>query len=293
MGYAQDDFMTLSYPERKLIVVENDDDVEAVRRAEIESAASAESEQISEADRSGGAADFLGNVAGAATSKASRLWKARKVAKLAKLPFLVVTNSQAGTLSFPNGHPLSHVVYVGDPGVAGTYYPVANFHRFLFEGKVAEALRLLRSLGATEISIEYLEGFERGAGVDLSASLPENPVSKIAGGMRRRSKSASGAKTTMKLSPSTRAQIPNDLHWYASEPLWREVAEARIENGLKEFTIDLNYMDDFGVNSELKSTIHAVGLELGGKFTEYKETVWRLSGSFSENLSSNPPPMLS
>ena len=289
MGYAQDNFMTLSYPERKLIVVENDDDVEAVRRAEIEDA---ENNQAAEIEKgAGGAAEFLGNVAEAATATASRLWKARKVAKLAKLPFLVVTNSQARILSFPNGHPLSHVVYVGDPGVAGTYYPVANFHRFLFEGKVAEALRLLRSLGATEISIEYLEGFDRGAGVDLSASLPDGPGGKIAGGIRRKSKSASGAKTTMKLSPTARAQIPKDLHWFASEPLWREVAEARMENGLREFTIDLNYTDDFGVNSDLKSSIHDVGLELGGKFTEYKETVWRLSGSFSEKLSPNPPPL--
>jgi hypothetical protein len=62
------------------------------------------------------------------------------------------------------------------------------------------------------------------------------------------------------------------------------VANARLESGLRAFTIDVNYTDDFGINASLKAKIASVGLELGGTFTEYRETVWKLSGTFAEKL---------
>jgi len=80
------------------------------------------------------------------------------------------------------------------------------------------------------------------------------------------------------------AQIPKDLIWFRSEPLWQEVANARLESGLRSFTIDVKYSDDFGINARLKTKIASVGLELGGTFTEYRETVWKLSGTFAEQL---------
>ena len=293
MEFAQDDVMTWSYAERQLIVVESDDAVEVVRRAANEDAGSKLAEDLSDAAvqgarygrvAGGSAAIVAGAVAGAAFVGAVHLWKTRKQANSANLRFLVVTSSQAESLSFPNGHPLPNVVYAGDPGVAGNYYPVANFHRFVFEGKVAEAIRLLRSLGATEISVEYLEGFDRGAGVDFSISSPAGEGGEVGGGVNRTNKASSGAKITMHLSPTMPARTPGDLIWFGSEPLWREVANARLESGLRAFTIDVNYTDDFGINANLKAKIISVGLELGGKFTEYKETAWKLSGTFAEDL---------
>lgn len=279
MKFAQDDVMTWSYPERQLIVVWSDDAVETVRRAASEDAGGERTAKLLDA----AALVVLPLVTWAGVAAVS-LWRARKRADKANLPVLVVTTSQARSLSFPNGHPLRDVVYVGDPGVAGSYYPVASFHRFLFEGKVAEALRLLRSLGATEISIEYIEGFNRGAGVDLAMSPPSASGGEIGGGIDRTSKVSSGAKTTMQLSPTMPAQVPNDLIWFASEPLWKEVANARLESGLRSFTIDVNYTDDFGINANLQAKVASAGLRLGGNFTEFQETRWKLSGTFAEQL---------
>src|ERR1035437_760319 len=260
MEFAQDDVMTWPYAERQLIVVESDDAVEVVRRAANEDAGSKLAENMLDAAGraanygrvAGGAAGAAGGAAvAAAFAAAVHLWKTRKQANSASLPFLVVTTSQAVSLSVPNGHPRPPVVYVGDPVVAGNFYPFASFHRFLFEGKVPEALRLLRSLGATEISVEYLEGFDRGAGVDFSISSPAGEGGEIGGGVNRTNKASSGAKITMQLSPTMPAQIPGDLIWFSSEPLWREVANARLESGLRAFTIDVNYTDDFGINANL------------------------------------------
>ena len=71
---------------------------------------------------------------------------------------LVVGRTQIGGLAFPPGHPRNGTIYVGHPVIAGQYYPMANFHRFLFEHKFFEAIRLLRYLGATRIEVEHLKG---------------------------------------------------------------------------------------------------------------------------------------
>lgn len=283
MDFATDDLMTWAYSERQLIVVERDDAVDVARRTAREASDGKWAVEIVDAAaRTAIAGGLVGAAAGAAAAGAVELWKARKRADNANLPFLVVTASQADRLTFPNGHPLANVVYVGDPGVAGNYYPVASFHRVLFEGKAAEALRLLRSLAATEISVEYSEGFDRGAGVDLSLALPPGAEVEVGGRATRTSKARSGAKMAMQLSPNTPARVPNDLIWFRSEPLWQEVANARIEHGLLTFNLEVNYTEDFGVNANLKSKIAGSGLELGGRFTEFQETVWKLSGRFAD-----------
>ena len=53
---------------------------------------------------------------------------------------LDVTMSEVASLRFPVGHPRRKVVYVGHPVDPLTYIPVAYFHTFLFEHKVAEAV---------------------------------------------------------------------------------------------------------------------------------------------------------
>lgn len=276
--------MTLLYPERRLIVVVGDDEVEVVRRATTENAASKGARDfVPLVGALGAGAVMIPGIAVGAMA-VQQLWKLRARSDSANLPYLAVTNSQAKNLKFPYGHPRRNVVYAADPGVAGNYYPIASFHRVLFVGKVAEALRLLRSLGATEISIEYLEGFDRGAGVDFSISPPESAGVEIGGGVKATNKASSGAKITMQLSPTMPMQIPKDLIWFSSEPLWQELANARLESGLRAFTIDVNYTDDFGINASLKAKIASVGLELGGTFTEYRETVWKLSATFAEQV---------
>lgn len=279
MQFAPDNAMTLPYTERQLIVVASDDAVEELKRTATEEATANRQVDPSRAL----VATIAGGAIGFAATGGAELWKTWRRTDSANLPHLVVSATQAEHLSFPNGHPRRDVVYVGDPGVASKYYPAANFHRVLFEGKVAEAIRLLRSLGATEISIEYLEGFDRGAGIDLSISPPSTGVD-ISASPNQTSKTSSRAKTTMHLSPTMSAHIPTDLTWFHSEPLWQEVANARIESGLRSFTLDVNYMDDFGINPRLKAKIAGVGLELGGTFTECRETVWKFNGTFADQL---------
>jgi hypothetical protein len=222
----------------------------------------------------------IGPASGLIAVRAYQAWKDRHRAGDDDELCLAITTAEAKTLRFANGHPLKKVVYAADPALAGSYHPIATFHQILFESKVAEGLRFLSGLGATETAIEYIDGFERAAGVDITGS--DVGGVEVGGTFDVRTQHRSSARTTMKLTPTGAPRIADDLVWLHSEPLWMAIAHARLESGLRSFSLELAYKDDFGVNAKLKARIATAGLELGGNFTDYRETVWKLSGTFSE-----------
>lgn len=281
MEPADDGLLRRSYPERQFIVVDSDDAVAALRRTEsADSTSGVAAEVIEAASKAATPGNLAASVAGGAVYAAAYLWKARKRAHREHLPLLVVSTSQAASLTFPYGPPLARVVYVGDPGIAGKYYPVSGFHRYMFQAKVAEAQKLLIGLGATEISIEYVEGFGREAGGDLAVAGSED----AGGGSHATSNRRSRAESTMRLAPTKPPHIPDGLVWFSSEPLWRAVADARLESGLLSYSLEVNYTEDFGINANLNAKIANVGLEAGGKFQECRATTWRLNVTFAEDL---------
>jgi len=278
------DVRTLSYQDRRLLIVDD------ARRQAVQ----AGNDDDTNGSGWGGAhgvavgvgAGVAGAVAGAVVAVVAQQLvdtAARQRARRresGKLPLLVIGQKEAENLSFPFGHPLKGVVYVGHPGIAGAYLPMATFHRVLFNEKAAEALRLLRSLAADEIHIEYVEGFNHAGAVDFSVSAPSSVPAGGTAHVGRSKKMSSTARVTMHLDPDHEPAIPTDLMWYYHEPLWREVAEGRMVSGLRDFQIEVLYSDDFEVDGKLEGRIAQVGLSAGGNFTEFRNTSWRLSGTF-------------
>ena len=164
---------------------------------------------------------------------------------------LAVTPEEAAQLQFPIGHPRKKVVYIGHPVDPPLYVPVAVFHRYLFEHKVAEALRLIRSLGARTVEVGV------GAGVPLP---PSQPV-ELGVSVSRNRATGHSVMSRLTLSPSGKPHIPADLVWFPHEPLWKEVAQARLESGLTSFALDVRSTDDYGVNANLKALVAKSGLE--------------------------------
>jgi hypothetical protein len=70
----------------------------------------------------------------------------------------------------------------------------------------------------------------------------------------------------MRLKPTQSPWVPTDLVWLPHEPLWQEVAQARLESGLDSFVLDVRSTDDYGVNARLKALVAKAGLEAGGAF---------------------------
>jgi hypothetical protein len=74
--------------------------------------------------------------------------------------------------------------------------------------------------------------------------------------------------------------LPEDLIWYDHEPTWQSVAEGRLEFGLQDFSLKLQYADDYGINADLKVDAESAGFELGGSFEKHESTTWSIEGTF-------------
>jgi hypothetical protein len=196
-----------------------------------------------------------------------------------------VTADEVSGVTFPMGHPLKNTVYAGHPAVPHLYFPLSDFHKALFVQKYMEAVKLLRSLGAGEIEISSITGWSKDWAASAGVSIPMTGVSFVRAGGSASSKRSEemGIIGRWKFeNPGASPTIPPGLVWYQDEPSWKEIAEGRINSGLSEFELNLNYAKDFGVNSKLKAKCEAVGFELGGEFADFETTTWRISGKFTK-----------
>lgn len=292
------DVRSLPYPDRRLVVVARDEVVALQRESEAEAPLPVAAPELVGDDRRKRVvltlARGVGMAAGgglglAAVEVAIELAKSRRKANEKGIDVFVISRSEAVPLTFPVGHPRERVVYVGHPANPACYLPMADFHRSLFEHKVAEALRLVTSLGATEVAVEHVSGWtsisDIGAGLVMPVST--TPV-EVGVTVERATSKGHRVMSRMDLVPRHAPAVPDDLAWYAHEPLWREVARARLDAGLRSFRIDVKYTDDFGVHASLKAAVAEVGLEVGGSFTEHQDTVWRFEGTFGELTTGSP-----
>ena len=192
---------------------------------------------------------------------------------------LQISNSEAAQLTLPPGHPQLRTLYAAHPTLPSTYYTAASFHRMVFEHKFAEAVEILMSLGASHIDVEHVHGWSREFSATMNASIPS--VSVDASGASNSARSHSllfKADFENVMEPS----LPKDLVWYPHEATWRNMADGRLTYGMKEFSLVVNYQDDFGVNAGLKVKAEKAGLEMGGSFENHMVTSWKISGKFHE-----------
>jgi len=208
-----------------------------------------------------------------------KLWN--KIFKREKITACVILNVRRHDISsikFQPGHPVADTVYVGHPGVPERYYPGCDFHRALLLDKYLEAVRLLRSLGATEVTINSVSG----CSTELATSAKLNTILNQLGiEVEKHSKNEEDINSHWTFKEVNEApRIPPDLFWYNDEPTWKEIANGRLEGKLSAFEIDLNYTKDFGVNAKLRGICESAGLDLGGSFTGFEATRWKMAGKF-------------
>jgi len=218
-----------------------------------------------------------GNVIASAIVGATEAVIALAKARQSGLNIRQVSHTEAATLTFPPGHPRDGTLYVAHPAAKGVYFTVASFHRLAFEHKFSEAIDLLMSLGATDIKVEHVRGWSREFAAHLSAPIPEATSSAELSGKQS---STSSLLYEASLPGNTRPCLPESLVWYPHEPMWQSIAKGRIEHGLGQFSLSVNYEDDFSVNAGLKVTATKAGLELGGSFEDHRATTWTIRGKF-------------
>jgi hypothetical protein len=237
----------------------------------------------------------LGVAAGAAGAAGGSVlhWLARResdtLTKLNQLRdeginVLPVSNSEAKALILPVGHPRDKVLYVGHPAIPTIYYTAASFHIRTFEHKFSEAVRILTTLGATQYEVERESGWWKEFATNLSGPFGTTGV-QVGAEVDKTKSSESRIHYIATLSGNESPTLPKQLVWYPHEPLWQEVAQARLHYGLEKFNLTLRYEDDYGINAGLKLAVEQIGLDVGGKFLEHQSTVWRIVGTFGKPAS--------
>src|SRR5215467_4224150 len=142
---------------------------------------------------------------------------------------LLISDDEAKQLIFPIGHWRPKVIYVGHPVNPSEYFPFSDFHRALFEHKVAEALRLVTGLGAKSVVVEHVQGWGRELGVNIGVGAPNTLGAEVSASAGLQRSQGTYIMSRMTLHPSGPAKVPPGLVWLPQEPLWREVVRARLE----------------------------------------------------------------
>lgn len=190
-----------------------------------------------------------------------------------------LSREQVHDFTFPPGHPVVDHVYVEHPVLAGTYYPLATFHRIVFEHKFSEALSVLIHLGAKHLRVVCKHGWGREFATNLNLTLPSGEAMQT---------SANGTSATSSmllfeasLNPTAPAALPKQLFWFPYEYTWRVLAEARLKSNLQEASLSVNYDDNFGVSASLNGRVQEAGLAIGGDFHEHLATSWKIECKFA------------
>jgi len=191
-----------------------------------------------------------------------------------------IPRSWSAELTLPPGHPRDDVLYAAHPVDPHTYIPVADFHRFTFEHKFAEAIRILMHLGATTLKVEREQGWGRNFSSKVSAGIPEAGVD-AEGGAGAKQGTSDKLLYEAEFAGSDNPSLPPGLVWYPHEPTWKSIVEGRMEFGLKTFSMKVHYNDDFGVNAELSVDATSSGFGVGGQFEKHESTVWSIEGEFA------------
>lgn len=275
MASKQIQILALPYDQRRMIIVgdaEAVNPVYAARRLTL----------LTDSPGMRVAADVLQAYAANMVRAYSRPWSYLRRGSTVQGQLLAVKTSEAAALRFPVGHPRRKVVYVGHPIDPAMYMPIAQFHTFLFQHKVAEALRLIRSLAAESVDVIRMEGWDLGVGIDLAMPLPGAEQVEVGAKADLKRGQSDSVMISMRLKPSGEPAVPDNLVWLPHEPFWQEIVDARLTSGLLSFDMDVRSLDDYGVNASLKAMIAKSGLEAGGAFVEHRATWWRLKGTFAD-----------
>jgi len=196
------------------------------------------------------------------------------------IPVVPLPLSVASEMNLKPGHPRENLLYAAHPCDPRTYVPAADFHRLTFEHKFSEVLRLLMHLGASTIEVEHVRGWGRDFAGRLSAGIPQAGEEGSAE-VEAQSSSEERLLYHAELDGSNDPSLPDDLIWYNHEPTWQRIAEGRLEFGLQDFSLKLQYADDYGINADLKVDAEGAGFELGGSFEKHESTTWSIEGTFA------------
>jgi hypothetical protein len=191
----------------------------------------------------------------------------------------LVRASVAGRLRMPQGPPQTNTLYVVHPRRTREYLPAGPFHLRLAEEKVAEAMGLMRALGAARIEVraDFSDQSKTTAHVVLDVAARAVDAT----GERTRTESG-GVESTYECDGSDTPHVPGNLVWLDVEPTWRELVAGRLSttNRIRSFTVLIHLDQAYGFGSDLAGKAMKQKIGLGGEVSGAMQRVWRMTASF-------------
>lgn len=174
----------------------------------------------------------------------------------------------------------SRHVYAAHPYDQDFYISPARFHHYLLEEKRAEFVRLMTGLGARSLRLLHSEKHHQGGGAEAGVT----GVDAVNVGAKAEAHRSTASRFSLALKvdekPTRSAALPDRLVWYHHEPLWKELAQARLAHGVSSFNVTFSYSSDFGVDASIGAAAEGIGLKIGGNFEANQAIVHEYEVSF-------------
>ena len=223
------------------------------------------------------------------------------IGKIDSINYIFTPDCIPSDIKFPLGQPNVNSLYIANPVKPDEYVPYDNYELTLFMDKIRELKRLLRYLGATEITFTSLRGTKieeakkMGSSVNAEAGLLGH---KVGGGYSSEDghnrMSSQGIKVDYieRLDSYEYPSLTEGLHWYYHDDDWQDIVKARLHHNQLHFEQTISTKQDSSLNKQSQENINAAyenlifhinanydhKQEFHVKTTE--ETMWRITAEF-------------
>lgn len=157
-------------------------------------------------------------------------------------PIFLMSINEDIPFEVATGTPVAYTPYIAHPHLKDVFVPLEN-HSFIFlQEKMKEFMRLVQSLGASEITIKQInERSEMSTTKTGQAILGELGIGQwMSGSIDNKGSYESQTSEDksnklflyQKFTPNSKPKIPKGLVWYKKEPSWQNLAQQRINGNL-------------------------------------------------------------
>jgi len=150
------------------------------------------------------------------------------------LSILPLLSSETGNIKLLGNTTKKGSFWIAHPFKKRLYYDFEQASQLAFNDYVNEFVQLVQHLGASKITLEYINDRQNEGKSDPAAEkLPDDVSNDI-------SRKATSTIITHEFTPTQKAHIPTHLSWYASQQEWQAMVAQRSQGSLKEIDVTLN-----------------------------------------------------
>ena len=223
------------------------------------------------------------------------------IGKIDSINYIFTPDCIPSDIKFPLGQPNVNSLYIANPVKPDEYVPYDNYELALFMDKIRELKRLLRYLGATEITFTSLRGTKieeakkMGSSVSAEAGLLGHKVSvgySSEDGNNRMSSQGIKVDYIERLNSNEYPSLPDRLYWYNRDSEWQDIVEARLHHNQLHFEqsistnqfSSLNKQSQENINAAYENLIFHINANYDHKQEFHvktnEETMWRITAEF-------------